>query len=78
MGKMYLLTMADRTSTDVPVIKKEHELSNCFLFHRVSGINTIPELVDQFQLFSFLAVTEITGKAYTTETFGQYMREEGI
>lgn len=43
---MYLLTLADRTSTDVPAIKKEHELSDCFPFRRISVINGIPELVD--------------------------------
>lgn len=70
--------MTDRTSTDVPTIKKEHELGNGFPFYRISGINTVPELVNKFQFFRFLAVTEVAGKAYTTEPFGKYMHEEGI
>lgn len=75
---MYLLTMTDRTNTNVPAIKKEHELSSGFPFYRISGINTVPELVDKFQFFRFLAITEVAGKAYTAEPVGKYMHEESI
>lgn len=70
--------MADRAGTDVPAIKQEHKLGNAFPFYRVPSINAIPELVDQFQLFRFLAITEVTGKAYAAEPFGEDMHEEGI
>lgn len=70
--------MADRTNTDIPAIKKGHEFGNGFPFYRASGINTVPELVDQFQFFRFLAVTEVAGKAYTAEPFGEHMHEEGV
>lgn len=70
--------MADRTNTDIPAIKKGHESGNGFPFYRASGINTVPELVDQFQFFRFLAVTEVAGKAYTAEPFGEHMHEEGV
>lgn len=46
-GKMYyLFTIADIASTDIPTIKKEHELSNRLSLHRISGIDTIPKFVD--------------------------------
>ena len=78
-GKMYyLFTTADRASTDIPAIKKEHELCNCFSLHRISGIDTIPKFVDSFQILTFFAVAEIAGKANTTKTFGQYMNKEGL
>ena len=66
----YLFTIADRASTDIPIIKKEHEFGNRFSFHWISGINTIPKFVDEFQSFSFFAVAEIAGKANTAKTFG--------
>lgn len=76
-GEAYHPAAACRAGADVPAVKQQHELRRCLPFHRVSGINAVPEPVDQLQVFGLLAAAEVAGKAHAAEALGQHVHEEG-